>query len=379
MLAASFLSCLGLGTFLLLPTLVAAAASDPGLHFNEWQLGILSAVLSAGTMVAGLMAPFWIRTVSWRRAALWAILGLVGANGTALRVHDFPGFCLLQGMVGFFGGSLYSLSLTVLSDAKRPDRAFTCAIGAQTLYQAIALVAGPFLMAAGGMNGVLLFFAGLSASGLLFVGVLPGHGRMGTVAHGPVNALLSVPVVLSLAGCFLFYMNIGAFWTYIEPIGRAAGIGGEAIANALAAATVASLLGVLLTYVLGVRLGYALPIGVSALTIALAVAVLWSPPTVLVLFLSNSVYAIAWNVSMTYQYSAVNQVDSSRRAVALAPSFHNAGSAVGPAVAAYAVRPGDFSGVLWLVCASVALSFLCFAIALQRSRGRVMVRTPVAT
>ena len=370
-LAASVLSCLGLGTFLLLPTLVEAAASD--LHFSEWQLGILSAVLSGGTMLAGLVAPLWIRSASWQWAAALALGGLVAANAAALAIHGFAGFSALEGLVGFFGGSLYSLSLTVLSDAKRPDRAFTCAVGAQTIYQALALVAGPFLIASGGMNGVLAFFIGISASGLLLVRALPEHGHGGDVSHGPVGALLTVPVMLTLAGCFLFYVNIGAFWTYIDPIGRSAGLSAGAIANALAAATAASFLGVILTYALGIRAGYGWPIAVSALAIALSVGVLWVPPTLLVLFLSNSVYAICWNVSMTYQYSAVNHVDTSRRAVALAPSFHNAGSAVGPAIAAYAVGPGNFTGVLWLVCGSVTVSAAYFGLALQY-RGRQAAR-----
>lgn len=367
-LAASVLSCVGLGTFLLLPTLVEAAASD--LHFSEWQLGFLSAALSVGTMLAGLISPLWIRSVSWQRASALALAGLVAANGAALAIHGFVELCSLEGLVGFFGGSLYSLSLTVLSDAKRPDRAFTCAVGAQTIYQALALLAGPFLIVSGGMNGVLAFFIGISAAGLLLVRALPMHGHGGDAVHGPGGTLLTVPVMLALAGCFLFYVNIGAFWTYIDPIGRSAGLSAGGIANALAAATAASFLGVILTYGLGVRAGYGWPIAVSALAIALAVAVLRVPPTMPVLVLSNSVYAICWNVSMTYQYSAVNHVDSSRRAVALAPSFHNAGSAVGPAIAAHAVGPDDFTGVLWLVCGSVAVSVACFGTALWCARGQ---------
>ena len=80
---------------------------------------------------------------------------------------------------------------------------------------------------------------------------------------------------------------------------------------------------------------------------------------------SAVVYGIAWNVSMTYQYSTVNLVDRSRRGVALAPAFHNAGGAVGPALAALVVTASDHSSVLWLVGVSVLASLVCFALALR--------------
>ena len=74
---------------------------------------------------------------------------------------------------------------------------------------------------------------------------------------------------------------------------------------------------------------------------------------------------IAWNVSITYQYSTVNVVDPSRRGVALAPALHNAGGAVGPAIAALVVSENDHSGVLWLASVSVLVSLVCFAISLR--------------
>jgi hypothetical protein len=91
--------------------------------------------------------------------------------------------------------------------------------------------------------------------------------------------------------------------------------------------------------------------------------------------ISAILYGIAWNVSMTYQYSTVNVVDRSRRGVALAPAFHNAGGAVGPAVAALVVSEHDHTGVLWLVSASVLASLVCFMVAL-RWRARLFFAMP---
>ena len=110
------------------------------------------------------------------------------------------------------------------------------------------------------------------------------------------------------------------------------------------------------------------PIAASAVVIALAAAMLSGHPSFAAFLAANVIYSIAWNVSMTFQYSVVNAVDESRRGIALAPSFHSAGGAAGPAVAALFVTAADHDGALWLVGGSVLASVGCFVIALALHR-----------
>jgi predicted MFS family arabinose efflux permease len=362
MVAGVSLSVVAIATFLLMPPFIEAAVAD--LRYTEPQIGILSSVLAVGTTLAAVTATMWIRRSSWRLVASIALIGLLVANSASMVVHQLALFIALQGVAGFCGGSLYSLSLTVLSDGRRPDRYFAYAIGAQTVYQILGLVAGPFLIHHGGVNAMLALFVALCILGLLLVRFVPIHGRIQSVAPSGA-ALLSRPVVLALAGCFLFYVNIGAYWTYIERIGTTAGIGLSAISNGLAFATAASMAGVFLASWLGGRSGFLMPIAVSAVGIVLAVVLLTGNLRLTAYVVSAVVYGIAWNLSMTYQYSAVNIVDRSRRGVALAPAFHNAGGAAGPALAAFVVTENDHSGVLWIVSVSVLASLICFLIALR--------------
>jgi predicted MFS family arabinose efflux permease len=216
----------------------------------------------------------------------------------------------------------------------------------------------------GGVNAVLTLFAALCVLGLLLVKWVPVHGRI-LGAAPPPGALLSRPLLLALAGCFLFYVNVGAYWTYIERIGTAAGIGFSAVSNGLAFSTAASMAGVFLASWLGDRRGYLMPIAVSAVGVVLAIVLLTGDLKLTAYVVSAVIYGIVWNVSMTYQYGTVNIVDRSRRGVALAPAFHNAGGAAGPALAATVVTSNDHNGVLWLVCASVLASTVCFVLALR--------------
>lgn len=369
MVAGVLLSTVALATFLLMPTFVEAVVTTLG--YTEKQVGIVSAVVSLGTTVASLASTLWIRRFRWRIVALMMLGGLLVANGASMFIHALVPFIVLQGFVGFCGGSLYSLSLTVLSDCRHPDRYFAYAIGAQTLYEVAGLFAGPFLILRGGVNAILGLFVALCVVGLVLIRFLPAQGHARIHAPGNVAAgadLMGAPVLLALGGCFLFYTNVGAFWTYIERIGTAAGISLAAVANALAFSTAASMGGVALASWLGGKRGYLMPIVVSAVATVLAVVMLTGHLQLTAFIVANVIYGIAWNLSMAYQYSVVNIVDGSRRGVALAPAFHSAGGAAGPAVAALFVTETDHVGVFWVVSIAVLASMVCFQAALRLHR-----------
>ncbi len=83
--------------------------------------------------------------------------------------HGLAPFFALQCVVGFCGGSLYSLALVVLSDGRNPDRAFGYTIAAQAAFQVIGLLAGPFLFGFAGVNTILGILALLGVAGSLVV------------------------------------------------------------------------------------------------------------------------------------------------------------------------------------------------------------------
>ena len=366
MIAGVLLSAVGLATFLLMPTFVEAIATD--LHYTEQQVGLVSAAVSLGNTVSSLFAPAWIRRFSWRFATLLTVSGLLFGNIGAMFLHALVPFIVLQGLIGLCGGSLYSLSLTILSDLRHPDRYFAFAIGAQTLYEVAGIFAGPWMMHHGGAGAILALFAALAGGGLLLIGWVPrcGHEHPGARRAVPRGqGLLSAPVILALIGCFLFYTNVGALWTYVERIGTAAGNSLDAVSDGLAFATAASMGGVFIAAWLGGRRGYLMPIAVSAVVTVISVLMLAGRPGVPLFVIANCLYGIAWNLSMSYQYSAVNLVDGSRRGVALAPAFHGAGGAAGPALAALFVTETDHAGVLWVVGNTVMASLGFFQLAFR--------------
>ena len=360
------LSVIGCAAFLILPQLVAAAAAD--LRFSDRQLGFLSAMLMAGSALSAVVSTFWVRRLSWRRVAVLAALGVVATNVVACYVHAAWPFMILQCLSGFFGGSLYSLSLTVLSDTRDADRHFGYAVAAQAAFQVAGLVAGPRLVGLGGINAFLYLFIGLNAAALLLVPLLPVAGHDRATSHAGAR-LWGGPTLLALAGCFLFFFNVGCYWTYIEPIGTGAGLSAQTTANGLALGVTFGIAGALLASWLGDRHGRLLPVGISACLTAAAALVLLAPIGVTSFAASAIVYNVAWNLSLAFQYSTVNAVDRSGRGVAAAPAFHAAGGSAGPVAAALLIGPGDFRAVILLVTLSVLMSYACFALSLRTARG----------
>jgi predicted MFS family arabinose efflux permease len=355
------LSVVGIATFLLMPQLVEAVVS--GLHYSEAEAGWMSSGVMIGSTLAAAVSGFWIRRLSWRTAAAVALAGQLAANVIALFIQAPVAFIALQAVVGFFGGSLYSLALTILSDGQRPDRNFAYSIGAQTVYQVFGLGAGPYLIRHGA-GAMLLVFALLAAAGLCALGWVPTRGRaMDLGARRGRQA--AAPLLLTLAGCFVFYINVGAYWTYAERIGTAAGLSVAATSAALAISVVVSIAGAVFAYALGDRRGYFLPLAASALGCVLAMALLTGAPGIVAFTASAVLYGLAWNVSMAYQYATVNLVDQSGRGVALAPALHWAGGAAGPALAALFVSGHNHDAVLAIVTLAAAVSLGFFAFALR--------------
>ncbi len=358
--AAVTLSVIALGTPNILPQFMLAVVAD--LRFSERAVGLLSSSIMAGAMLSAVAATFWVRRIAWHRAAYLSLIGLIAANGASLRWHWLPLFFTLQCVVGFCGGSLYSLLLVVLSEAPDPDRAFGYTIAAQALYGVCGLIAGPSLLMFAGVNGMLGAFILLGLSGLLFVRLLPLRGRP-VKSDQRTMGFVKLPTLLALSGCFFFFFNVGCYWTYVELIGSLAGLGLHELANGLALGVAFGIVGGLLASWLGERPGRLVPIAACAVGTVIAATLLLGTVHLRGFVISAVLYNFVWNLSLAYQYASVNAADNTGRGLAAAPAFHNAGFMIGPAVASLLIGPSDLRSIIWLVSASAVASLACFGMA----------------
>jgi predicted MFS family arabinose efflux permease len=364
--AAVCISFVAVGAFLVLPVFVGAAATE--FELSESQVGFLASGIMSGSALSSVLAIFWIRRVDWRKAGYLSVGLLLGAHVGSLLVDDVLLFTLCQVLAGLGGGAAYSLVLTSLSDNRRPDRCFGFSIAAQVSFQVVGLMVLPGIIEQTGLNGLLGILVALEVFALFMLRYLPRTGE--AMSPEPLGRSLFRPRVLAaLAGCFFFFFNIGAVWTYVERMGVAAGFDANTIGFSLALGVAFGIPGALLASWCGDRYGRLAPLALGAVGTVVAVVLLGDGMGRGDYLVALALYNFVWNFSLAFQYAAVNAADASGRSVAAAPAFHGAGGAVGPGVTALFVSAESLIAVNILAAATVILSFVLFALAVgTRSR-----------
>jgi len=359
------ITVVGAAGFLVLPVLLGAAVID--LALTQEQVGLLGSFVLAGSAFSALSAALLVRTLPWRPLAVAALSVEVAGFATATLFDSYEAVRIPIFLASLGGGAAYSLALTVLSDHLRSARMFGYSLTAQVAFQVVGLLTLPVFAVPGGFDISLFVLAGIAASGLLVVGFLPSRGNDSrSETQLTMKEIVGQPVaVLALLGCFVFFVNIGSIWAYVERIGSLAGFTPTSLGQALAAGVAVGMAGSLSAAWIGDRFGYVLPLTIAALGTVVAVAVLIPPLSVTEFVAAFAVYNFVWNYSLAYQYATVAQADSSGRYVAAAPAFHALGGAVGPAVAAAFVTTADLLAVN-IVAASAALLSLAALIPAAR-------------
>ncbi|AOS95998.1 putative MFS family transporter protein [Microbulbifer aggregans] len=368
-MAAVVVSMIAMGAFLILPLLIGAVAVE--LSLSESQLGVLSTAAMSGSAISSLLAVVWVRRVNWRLAGYLGISTMLVAHIGSLLVESFALFAVLQFLAGLGAGAVYSVALTALSDNRNADRCFGYSIAAQVTFQVVGMLALSSPVADYGLEPVLLTLVAMDGVALLLLFWLPDQGSQSsqqavfTVVRNPL-------VLLTLAGCFLFFLNVGVFWTFIERIGAAAGFDAAHIGISLAVGVSFGVPGALLASWCGARFGRLLPLALGALITVASIVVLVIAMTPTGYLMALALYNFGWNFSLAFQYAAVNAADKSGRGVAVAPAFHGLGAAAGPALAAAFVGNADFRAVYVLSAAGVVASLALFVFASLRQRSTHM-------
>ena len=367
------LSVIGASEFGVLPLLAAGAAGTFG--FSERQVGIMSFAINLGSGASALLAVMWVRSVRWPLAAALALGGMFAANYASMVLREYWAFVLVQGAAGFCCTAVFCLAMTILSDRSEPTRMFGAAAAAASLYQVIIILAGPTLLLHGGINTVLAILGGGSGLALFFAPLLPARGRTLPSKIG-FRDLSKPATIVALLAFGIFYINAGAYWTYIELIGAERGMTERQVAECVAAGVAAGSAGALAAWIVGDRFGRLGPIIVATAVTIVAALVLNNWLTVAAFVVSGVLYFSAWNCALSYQLSTVNAVDATGRAVAVAQTVGFIGLATGAGIASIFVTGGDYRAVTWIVsiaaCGGSGL-FVLSAILHNRSvaRGRV--------
>ena len=174
---------------------------------------------------------------------------------------------------------------------------------------------------------------------------------------------------LCLGAIFVTYINIGAYWTYIELASLDAGVPDEWIGRVLVWGSFFSIVGCLVATIISNRWGLARPLLVSLIAMAVVVGMLASGIGDIKVMMSVFCFNLLWIFIDVYQMATVANIDHSGRYASLMPGAQGLGQIVGPNIAASILGANLGYSALFIMCAFMALGGL-FIYALMYIRLR---------
>jgi predicted MFS family arabinose efflux permease len=177
---------------------------------------------------------------------------------------------------------------------------------------------------------------------------------------------------LVLLAMTLTYINIGAYWTYIELATVAAEMDADLVSGALVWVSFFSVAGCLVATLLSDRFGIARPLLATLLCHAAAAVILVGGIDAPRLLISLYAFNFLWIFIDVYQMGSVANLDATGRYAALMPAAQGLGQIIGPNIAASLLAAQYGYSSVFLLCAGASLSaFVVYAFAYYRIRQAV--------
>ena len=350
---------------------VISTAWVTNLGFTDEQVGrVAGADLGGFALGAILVAPF-MATVNRRYLILIAVVIAIASNALCMIFATYEWTLWLRAVAGFGAGIFTAVAIATLGGSSKPARNFNILLFAFAFSQAGELYALPMLE----MNEIYLVFIGSYVFGLLFITWVPTH---------PVDKSLDVEVDIEegsgehhkehmhvpayvpwmvLAAVMLTYVNIGAYWTYVElaslPSEEFPGwsvASSEWVGKMLVFTSFFSVVGCAFATIISNRFGLARPLLVTLVFQAIIVVMLAGGINNTNIMISMFSFNFCWIFVDVFQYSTVANVDHSGRFLALMPGAQGLGQLIGPNIAASILAAGlGYRGV-FIMCGMASLS-----------------------
>ncbi|NKB38397.1 MAG: MFS transporter [Gammaproteobacteria bacterium] len=365
---ALYMTLVGYGVLVGIPVISTAWVNLLG--FTEVQVGRVAGAdlggLSVGAVVTSLIIAKMNRRVLVLIAAGLAIL----ANGLCIFTVVYEQVLWLRLLAGFGSGMYTSVAVASLGATSKPARAFNMMLFAFAFSQALEMQVLPQLS----MNGIYLVFIGCFVVSLFFISWVPpravekgldieidAEDEKGQhhLEHRHVPAY--VPWLVLIAIVFT-YINIGAYWTYIELASADSTISSASsdwVGRVLVWASFLSIAGCLFATILSNRYGLARPLLITLITQSIIVSMLAMGITNTNILVSVFMFNFLWIFIDVYQMSTIANVDHSGKFASLIVGAQGLGQIIGPNAAAMTLAAGYGYRGVFIMCACATLTGMC--------------------
>jgi predicted MFS family arabinose efflux permease len=336
------------------------------LEFTEEQVGRVAGADLGGLSLGAVMAALLVGRMNRRLLVLASVAIVILSNGLCMVYTDYETVLWLRVGAGIGSGIYTAVAVATLGGTSKPARAYNLMLFAFAFSQALEMQVLPMLS----MNGIYLAFILCYLAGLPFlhwiparpldkalevdleVGAAEGETR---VVHRHVP--LWVPWLV-LAAIFFTYINIGAYWTYIELATLDAGIDNEYVGRLLVWTSFFSLVGCAVATVISNRFGLARPLLLALFAMAGVVGMLAFGINDVNILISMFSFNLLWIFVDVYQMSTVANVDHRGSFASLMPGAQGLGQIVGPNLAATQLGAGMGYSAVFMMCSAAAATGL---------------------
>lgn len=368
---AMYMTLVGYGVLVGIPVICTAWVGLLG--FTEEQVGRVVGMDLAGLSIGAVTTSLFARSVNRRLLVLIGIGIAVAANSVCLISHEYDMVLWLRLISGIGGGIYTAVAVATLGGSSRPTKTYALMVLAFAFSQTIEMHLLPRLP----MNGIYLVFIICFMLTLPWIRWIPPHpvldnaashgSGMGTiklwsaVKRSPFSYFL--PWVC-LTAIFFTYVNIGAYWTYIELAALSSGIAKPWIVSLLTWVSLGSVSGCLAAMTISDRYGFLKPLLASLATMAVISGILSLGINYSTLFISLLFFNLLWNFIDVYQMSTMAVIDRSGTFVSLLPAIQGLGQIVGPNIAASMLGAGLGYNKIFLMCSVSVIIGMVFYLAL---------------
>ena len=333
LIIALYMVLVGYGVLVGIPVISTAWVTKLG--FTEVEVGRVAG-MDLGGLAAGSVFTAWIiQKVNRRILVFFGIIIAVAANALCIRYVDYETVLYLRFISGFGSGIYTSVAVAVFGMSIRPALAYNLMLFSFAFSQALEMQVLPQLS----MNGIYTAFIVCFLITIPFLGWLQSYpvSKDSDQTHPQPqrkNKKLSLVPWVCLFAIFLTYINIGAYWTYIELAALDANTNADLVGSTLVWASFCSLLGCFIATLLSNRFGLIRPLLIALITMATGVGLLSFGITEPKFLMSVFTFNLLWIFTDVYQMGSLANFDDGGRYSAYLPASQGLGQIVGPNLAA---------------------------------------------
>ena len=330
---ALYMVLIGYGVLVGIPVISTAWVTKLG--FTEVEVGRVAG-MDLGGLSAGAIVTAWIiNRVNRRILVFIGIIIAVVANGMCLKYVDYDTVLWLRFLAGFGSGMYTAVAVAIFGMSIRPALAYNLMLFSFAFSQALEMRILPQLS----MNGIYWVFIGCFLATIPFLKWIKSYPKTRPVEErsstNDSNAryALFLPWVCLFA-IFLTYINIGAYWTYIELAALDSNTNPNLVSEVLVWASLCSLLGCLIATLLSNRFGLLRPLLMALFTMAMGVGMLAFGINEPRFLMSVFTFSLLWVFTDVYQMGSLANFDNGGHYAAYLPAAQGLGQIVGPNLAA---------------------------------------------